>query len=66
MTENETKQPFDGEVTFVCPKCHRPVTWTEVKFTNGSSMTFMDWECKHCGSDVLQLSASRRGYIAEE
>ena len=65
MTKKEVKKPFDGDVTFVCPKCHRPVTWTEVKFTNGLSMTCMDWECKHCGADVLQLSANRRGYMAE-
>lgn len=65
MTKKEVKPPFDGGVTFVCPKCHWPVTWTEVKFTNGSSVNFMDWECKHCGADVLQLSANHRGYIAE-
>ena len=57
MTEKEVKPPFDGEVTFVCPKCHRPVTWEDCMFSDGSVIQAPNWTCKYCSTEVLEFYA---------
>lgn len=56
----------DIDVTFVCPKCGRQVTWTQMVFPDGSVAKGLDWQCKYCDGDVLILSEDRRGYLAHQ
>lgn len=65
MIKKEIEAPIK-DITFVCPKCGKPVAWYTIELTNGSSISSFDWECKYCGGEVLKISASRRGYIMEE
>lgn len=43
------------DITYVCPECGCPVTYTKIELSNGSFMNAMDWECKNCGACVFDL-----------
>ena len=62
---SDGKNPDIPNVTFVCPKCGKPVTWTKIKFANGSELSGLDWICESCGGEAITLSAHRRGYLAD-
>lgn len=44
-----------ADVTFVCPNCGQPVSYATITFTDGSSVQSLDWECKNCHQQVIQL-----------
>ena len=48
------------EVTYVCPSCGAPVTWTKIKLDNGSEINGLDWYCKKCGSLVFETHRGNR------
>ena len=44
-------------ITYVCPQCNKPVTWTRIELSGGHCIAALDWDCRYCGAEVITWEA---------
>ena len=50
---------------YVCPKCHRPVTWIPAKI-DGKQHYLLEWNCQYCGEMIIDFRPLKEFLIKKD
>lgn len=48
----------DMEITYVCPKCGKPISFERIKLSSGYVLACAAWYCEHCGFKTIDFTPS--------